>query len=68
MEIIPTKQSSYQELLPHKYFKWLMMSWDTMELIECIFCSRDFTNGKDYNPVLKNTLKCVTNVREEIGR
>ena len=32
---------------PHRYYEWLMMNWDTMELIEHIFCSRDFIIGKD---------------------
>ena len=46
MEITPMKLLWYQELLPHKYSEWLMMSWDLMELIGPILCSKDFT-GKD---------------------
>ena len=29
-----------------QYSRWLMMNWDTMEPIEHIFCSGDFTIGK----------------------
>ena len=39
-----------------------------MELIELTFYLKDFTIGKGLNQVWKNTLKCVTNAREEIGR
>ena len=36
----------YQELLLHRYFEWLMMSWDIMELIELTPYLRGSTIGK----------------------
>ena len=45
-----------------------MMSWDIMEPIELTAFIRDSTIGKGLNQVWRNTLKCVTNVKEEISR
>ena len=45
--IIPMKPLWYQELLLHRYSKWLMQSWDIMELIELTHYLRDSIIGKD---------------------